>query len=269
MQKVFIYNIHGFEMIFITGDVHSKNMGGWEQEKMGSEVKASIKYLDILKKNKLKSTLFINGICLDQEKQDIDELLKYDAELGGHTYNNFDGLDIFRGFIYRKIWKCIYGPKYYQKKDIKKTKQAFNRVGLKMTSWRTHAFGSNDYTFEVLKQSGVTHVSDLLGEQIPFEKNGIIHMPLNIPVDQNTIAYGFFAPENRDSFASCTKGRISPEEWFDILKKRVEKNEKEKKDSIILIHPATMAALDNFALFEKVAKFLSKYKSEKISNFNP
>jgi hypothetical protein len=74
-------------------------------------------------------------------------------------------------------------------------------------------------------------------------------------------------PENRNSFASCVKGRINAEEWFEILKKRIQHNEKKKVDSILLIHPETMAALDNFKLFEQIAEFLSKYKSEKISEF--
>ncbi|MDD5023454.1 MAG: polysaccharide deacetylase family protein, partial [Candidatus ainarchaeum sp.] len=76
-------------MIILTGDVHSQTMGGWEQEKIGSEILASKKYLEILKKNQIKATLFINGICLHNpgEKMKMRELLTYDVELGGHTYN--------------------------------------------------------------------------------------------------------------------------------------------------------------------------------------
>jgi hypothetical protein len=111
----------------------------------------------------------------------------------------------------------------------------------------------------------VRYISDLLGDIKSFESNGIIHVPINLPVDQNTIAYGELKPENREPFASCTKGRIEPEEWFEILKKRVKENEKKKIPSVILIHPATMAYLDDFKLFEEIAKFLSKYKSKKIS----
>jgi len=106
----------------------------------------------------------------------------------------------------------------------------------------------------------------LLGNIKPFYDQ-VIHLPINIPVDQNTLSYGILSPENRCPFASCTKGRIFPEEWFEILKKRVIENEKNKIDSIILIHPATMATLDNFKLFKKVAEFLSTYKCAKISEF--
>lgn len=136
-----------------------------------------------------------------------------------------------------------------------------------MTSWRTHAFGSNDKTFSILASQGVRYVSDLLGNTKPYEKEGIMHLPINIPVDQNTLAYGILRPENRDPFASCTKGRIKPEEWLEIIKKRVENNEKKGIPSVLLVHPATMAYLDNFETFEKLAKFLSKYKSFKISDF--
>ena len=254
-------------MIFITGDVHSKTMGGWEQEKIGSEVIASERYLEILSKHKLSCTLFLNGECLENEKDNVRKLLDYDVEFGGHTYNNFGGANIFKSYFNRRKFGCIYGSEKTQKKDIQKTKKSFEKLGLKMQSWRTHAFGSNDKTFELLKNEGVKYVSDLLGDTRPFEKEGIIHLPINIPVDQNTIVYGVLSPSNRNPFASCTKGRISPEEWFEILKKRVKENEKKKTESVILIHPATMKALDDFGLFEKIAKFLSGYKSKKISEF--
>jgi hypothetical protein len=256
-------------MIILTGDVHSQNLRSWEQKRIGSEIKAAETYLKILKKHNLSCTLFINGKCLDNkdEKEQVKKLLGYDVELGGHTYDNFSGMGIFRSYIYRKIFGCIYGSARFQKKDIKKTKKAFEKFGLKMLSWRTHAFGSNNQTFKILGQEGVKYISDLTGEIEPFSSEGVIHLPINISVDQNTIAYGILKPENRDPFASCVRGRIKPEEWFEILKKRVEENEKKKQASILLIHPATMAVLDNFALFEKITKFLSEYKAIKISEF--
>jgi peptidoglycan/xylan/chitin deacetylase (PgdA/CDA1 family) len=251
-------------MIYLTGDVHSYKMGGWEQKIGGSEVNNAKRYLEILKKYHLSCTLFVNGICLVDEKNGIKELLNFDVELGGHTYNNFGKMNIIKSYLNRKIFGCIYGSETFQKKDIKKTKKAFENFGIKMDSWRTHAFGSNEKTFGILKKEGVEYVSDLVGDIKPFNR-GIIHVPINIPVDQNTISYGELKTENRNPFASCIKGRLKPEEWFEILKKRIQYNEKNKIDSIILIHPETMAVLDNFKLFEKIAEFLSKYKSSKIS----
>jgi len=254
-------------MIYITGDVHSSKMKGWEQKQAGSEIKAAKRYLQILEKYKLKSTLFINGICLEENWEEIKDFLNYDIEIGGHTYNNFGKMNIFKSYINRKLFRCIYGSKNFQSKDINLTKKIFEKRGLKMDSWRTHAFGSNEITFHLLKNKGVKYVSDLVGEIKPFQKEGIIHLPINIPVDGNTIAYGEFKPENRNPFASCAKGRISPEEWFEILKKRIMNNEKNKTDSILLIHPITMEVLDHFLLFEDIAKFLSKYSSRIISEF--
>jgi len=255
-------------MIYLTGDVHTKDMGGWEQEKIGSELIAAKKYLEILKRYKIPCTLFINGKCFEEEIEEVKELLGYDMEFGGHTYNNFGKLGIVKSYLYRKFFGCVYGSKKYQTKDIFKTKKNFEKNGLKMISWRTHAFGSNDDTFKILEKAGVKYVSDLVGEIKPFQKGDLIHLPINIPVDGNTIAYGELSPKNRNPFASCTKGRISKEEWFEILKKRIINNEKNKIDSILLIHPATMAAVDNFELFEQIAKFISKYKSAKMSQFS-
>lgn len=254
-------------MIFLTGDVHSKSMGGWEQEKFGCEISAAERYLEILKKSKIVCTLFINGECLDNEKGKVRKLLEYDVEIGGHTYDNFGKMNIFKSYKNRKIYGCIYGSYKFQRKDIQKTKNAFEKFGLKMNSWRTHAFGSNEKTFKLLAEEGIKSVSDLTGKIKPFEKGGLVHLPINIPVDNNTFSYDSLSPENRDPFASCTKGRISVEEWFEILKKRVRENEKKKIPSIILLHPLTMAAVDDFKLFEKIAKFLSKYESKKISEF--
>jgi hypothetical protein len=204
---------------------------------------------------------------LDKERESFKELLNFNAEFGGHTYNNFNRRGKIRGYLDRKIFGCIYGSENFQRKDIKKTKNAFKKLNLKMISWRTHAFGSNEKTFRILSEEGINYVSDFTGDIKPFKRK-IIHIPINIPVDQNTIKYGKLKPENRNPFASCVKGRISAEEWFEILKKRVIHNEKNKIDSVILIHPATMAILDDFKLFEEVAKFLSKYKSAKISEIN-
>ncbi len=254
-------------MIILTGDVHSRRLDTWEQRKIGSEIRASERYLEILKKNKLKCTLFINGICLDnpKEREEVKKLLNYDVELGGHTYDNFGRMNKLKSYLYQRFYGGLYGSYNFQKKDIERTRRAFERMGLKMNSWRTHAFGSNKKTFKILKRENVKYVSDLLGNIKPFESEGIIHLPINIPVDQNTISYGELKPENRMPSASCTKGRITPEEWFEILKKRIERNEKNKIISVLLIHPATMAYLDNFELFEKIAKFLSIYESKKIS----
>jgi len=254
-------------MIYITGDVHAKMKENWEQEKAGGELDAAKKYLEILKKNKLSSTLFINGKCLDESSSKIKELLKYDVELGGHTYDNFGNLTLIRSYINRKFFGCVYGSKRFQRKDIKKTKKAFENFGLKMESWRTHAFNSNKTTFRILRENNVRYVSDLIGDTKPNENAGIIHVPINIPVDVTTIAYGETRPENRNPFASCTKGRIKAEEWFEIIKKRVIDNEKKKIPSVLLIHPITMAVLDDFKLFELITKFLSIYKSGKILEF--
>jgi len=254
-------------MIYLTGDVHTSIPKHWEQIKSGDEIDAAEKYLKIIKTHKIKSTLFINGKCLDENPEKIKRLLKYDVELGGHTYDNFGRISPFKNYIRRKIYGCVYGSVAFQKKDVQKTKKAFKRLGIKMTSWRTHAFASNNKTFKIIFLGGVKYVSDLLGDIKPHEKKGIIHIPINLPVDVNTISYGETRPENRNPFASCVKGRIKPEEWFEILKKRITENEKNKVDSILLIHPITMAVLDDFRLFEEIAHFLSKYKSAKISEF--
>ena len=257
--------IESKKMIYLTGDVHTKILNHWEQKIAGSEIDAAKKYLEILKKYNLSSTLFINGKCLDENPSKIRELLNYNVELGGHTYDNFGKMNIIKSYIYRKVWGSVYGPKSYQKKDIKRTKKSFEKFGLKMLSWRTHAFNSSEKTFKILKDEEIRYISDLTGDIKPFEKEGIIHIPINLPIDQNTIAYGILKPESTNPFASCTKSRIKPEEWAEIVKKRIIKNEKEEIPSVLLIHPITMAVLDNFELFEELVKFLSRYKTRKIS----
>lgn len=251
-------------MIIITGDVHTKIQGSWEQGEKGSELICAEQYLAILKKYKLSSTLFINGKCLDQNPDQVKKLLNFNVELGGHTYENFGNMGLVRSYINRKLFGCVYGSSFYQKKDIKKTKLAFSRLGLSMTSWRTHAFSSNNNTFNLLRKAGVKYISDLFGEP-PFEQSGIIHVPITMPPDNNALEYGPNTPKNRDPFIGNTKGRIKPEEWFELIKKRVISNEKQKKISVFLMHPVTMANINNFQLFEKVCKFLSNYKSIKIS----
>jgi peptidoglycan/xylan/chitin deacetylase (PgdA/CDA1 family) len=247
-------------MIFITGDVHSKKQHNWEQKEHGPNVKTALEFLKILENYKIKSTLLINGICLDEEAEDVKKLLDYKVELGGHTYDSFGKMNIFKSYIYRKLYGCVYGPKRYQKKDIIKTKKAFEKMGLKMLSWRTHCYSSNETTFRLLKEHGVRYVTDLLGERQPFEKNRLIHLPINTPPDENTMALGPLKPENRNPFAGCTKGRIRPSEWIEIVKKRITENEKQNKDSVLLLHPSTMAYVENYKLLKELAKFIRKNK---------
>jgi peptidoglycan/xylan/chitin deacetylase (PgdA/CDA1 family) len=254
-------------MIYLTGDVHTKIPEHWEQKIAGNELDAAKEYLEILKKYKISCTLFLNGKCLDEEPEKVKELLNYNIEIGGHTYDNFGKMSPVKSYINRKIFGCVYGSLKYQKRDIEKTKESLENINLEMKSWRTHAFASNDKTFKILKAEGVKYISDLFEEK-PFEKDGIIHMALNIPDDVDTIAYGQTKPESRNPFASCTKGRINAKEWFEILKKRINYNEKNKIPSVILIHPITMKVLDNFKLFEDVVKFLKKYECKKISEYS-
>lgn len=256
-------------MIYITGDVHSGLFPTWETKKHGPNIKTALEYVKILQKNKLTCTLFLNGICLDLEKEGVKKLLEYDIEIGGHTYENFGNKKVnkVKSYIYRKLYGCVYGSRSFQRKDIYKTKKAFENYGLDMTSWRTHSFASNKHTFDLLRHYGVKVVSDLLGNTKPFVDRGLIHVPINIPVDNNTIAYGPNVPESRNPFAGCTKGRIRPNEWLEIVKKRVVENEKNGIDSLMLLHPATMAYLDDFKTFTELVKFLSKYKSGKVSEF--
>lgn len=254
-------------MIFVTGDVHSKALFNWEQAGIGSNVETAFHYLEILKKYKISSTLFINGICLKEESEGVKKLVQFDVELGGHTYNNFGKMHLIKSFFNRKLFGCVYGPSIYQRYDIKKTRKAFEDFKLNMTSWRTHAYASNNNTFKLLQKENVKFVSDLVGEQTPFSTKEITHLPINIPPDQNTIAYGPLCPKNRDPFASCTKGRIKPKEWLEIVKKRVEENEKKSIPSILLLHPATMAYIENYKLFEELCKFLSQFESKKVSEF--
>ena len=112
-------------MIYLTGDVHTKIPGHWEQKIAGKEIDSAKKYLEILRKYNLSSTLFINGKCLEEDEEKVRELKKYNVEIGGHTYDNFGKMGSIKSYIYRKIWGCIYGSESYQKRDIQKTKRAF------------------------------------------------------------------------------------------------------------------------------------------------
>ena len=258
-------------MIYLTGDIHTKIPGYWEQEQGGSEMDAGIKYLEILKKYNIKCTLFVNGKCFVNddggEKDKISKLLGYDVELGGHTYDNFGRMNVIRSFINRRKYGCVYGSNKYQEKDISLTRELFEKFGLIMKSWRTHAFSSNNDTFRILKENNVRYVSDLIGMIKPFKENGLIHMPINIPVDVVAVSYGKYNVSNKDPFASCVKGRIEKEEWFEIIKNRVKENEKNNVDSVLLIHPISMKVMDNFELFEEIVRFLSEYKSGKIGEY--
>ena len=80
-----------------------------------------------LKKYQISCTLFINGKCLETETGDVKKLLEFDVELGGHTYDNFGKMNIFKSYINRKLYGCVYGSARFQRSDILRTKRAFEK----------------------------------------------------------------------------------------------------------------------------------------------
>jgi len=64
-------------MIYITGDVHSRIEGNWEQGELESELDNSIKYLKVLKKHRLSCTLFVNGVLLKKSRKFLVMMLKW------------------------------------------------------------------------------------------------------------------------------------------------------------------------------------------------
>jgi peptidoglycan/xylan/chitin deacetylase (PgdA/CDA1 family) len=240
--------------VFITGDVHHY-IGNSEDERF--EYKYAKHYLQILKKYKASSTLFVTGKCIDSYPNFWMWIIKhFDVELGGHTYN------AFQHEFFHKTWYRLtgreYGPWLYQWWDINRTLKAYQRIGIKLMSWRTHAYAGDNITYRILSSKGIKVVSDRFADKFQvFKENDIIHVPITTYPD--------------DEIFTCTfSNSLTEKEIIEEQTKKVEesiiKKIDAKEDMVIQLHPNSMKVL-NFSLLRRVVSALkhSGYTFHKIS----
>ena len=159
-------------VICLTGDVHHSSLGNLEQNFISSsEARIAIKYLEIAQKYDLKVTLFITGKTFKDDWEDVKELLEFNnLEIGVHTWSALRPIWLHK--VFKLLTNSVYGPRFYQKMDIRKTIHIIEeKTGQRPVSWRTHSYASDYNTLDILEMKGISIISDEVNANSFYPKN--------------------------------------------------------------------------------------------------
>lgn len=287
-------------MIVVTGDVHDMEMGGLDQKFLKSknmtELDCAVKYSEIAAQYAVPVTLYLTGKSVKNETDKCRTLSRNTfVDLGGHTYNALQPNLLH--LLFKSLFGSYYGPFFYQKSDILKTITTFrSELDINIKVWRTHAYKSDLKTYEILgKYTEIESISDEVGPSKQMKNiSGLISVPINTIPDHEHLYHGAFTREYIENdqkrreklflefnISSSTRllkeitkkvlrvktplrpfgeKHYEPVEWFNVLKKQIDENERRNEVSTVLLHPACMEILDEMALLKEVFQFLRQYK---------
>lgn len=260
-------------MICMTGDVHHE-MGTLGQSFLEtSEARVAKEYVDIAQQYDIKTTLFVTGKAFKENGKTLREVANRNCvEIGGHTWN------ALRPKFLHNLFKIIigskYGPKVYQKFDIKRTLNIIKeKTGERPISWRTHSYASNKATIRVLKQEEVKVISDEVNnEKICPERvnERILSLPINVMPDHEHVYYGARTKEHvenaikngwSDSFTSAS---FTIGQYKQIIMRQIREIERKGGIATVLLHPFTMKIADDFATFKEICEWIKEKKYRTI-----
>lgn len=255
-------------MICLTADVHHMSMNGDDQKYLrGTEVDAAQRYIGIIANYEIKTTLFLTGKCVLEEKEKIRNLLSIsNLELGSHTYRAFSPR-----FPYRLSYRLLNrknGPRFFQKYEIEKALSVFRtELNYHIVSWRDHAYRYDRNTPDLLKEAGIKYFSDIASPHYvePFLKGELFYVPINVLPDHDYVYHGGRQPGafNEDILmktAFQTRAMYA-KKWLVEVKEQIEKIVKAGGLATILAHPSCMEICDDFITFEMLCRFISQYET--------
>jgi hypothetical protein len=230
-------------VIYITGDCHHYLRDHPIQKK---EPIFAEEWVRILCEFGLVGTLFVTGKCIIENKQIWEKIAKSEfVELGGHTYYALRDL-IGKGikFLWEKLdMELNWLSSLYWKNDVRLLLNAFQTIGVKPVSWRTHAYLEQKSLYKILRNKGFRVVSNkvLPGHKLaPYYENGLLHVPINVTTDD--IVWMFFIQ------------KMDVKVLRKILYKNIHKAVEARENICIQLHPVCMKLLDNFITFRKLIK---------------
>jgi len=266
----------GFIMICLTGDLHHNSLNTGNQRHCDiTEMQTAKKFLNILEKYNVKMTFFITGKSFQEEFADVKPIVFHPlVETGGHTYDAFEH-EIFHR-IWNKLTKNYNGPKWYQKKDVLKTKEIiYSYTGKEIQVWRNHMYMHGVNTEEILFDAGIKICSDGVCKNahlLQKHETGLYNLPINIIPDHEHLIHAERTPQWiehwqkrynwRDDFGSQS---YYINEWANMVLEQLKQNEKKGLLSNIIIHPITMYLCDKFEKVNEIIQYISTCKNIHMS----
>jgi hypothetical protein len=248
--------------IVLTGDVHQTIGSSDQRFTKRSEASLAVDYARIAGQHGLKVTLFFTGRAIVEDGKDAKPLLAMNnVEIGGH------GWDALRPRWWHRLLSGLtgspHGPQWLQRRMIERTcatLESFTRQPLR--SWRNHAYRHDQHTAHLLSEVGIVVWSDQVQLERPgpfADQNDILILPINTLPDHENMYHGARTPR---TVAQEGRGRsYPPSEWRERVSARIEAILDEGGIATILAHPICMQVADEFATFNKLGKFLSRYPS--------
>lgn len=250
-------------MICLTGDVHHMSLKPRHQEMedgLVSEVDCLKTYLEITRRQDLKTTIFVTGKAVKEETNRLRSLIDSRVEVGGHTYSAFRPRILYG--LASRFLKLSNGPSRLQEWDIGRTVKAIqDRLGIRIRTWRNHAYRHDRNTNRLLHHHGIQVVSDEVrpGARLqPLSHDGVVEVPINTTADHENMPH------------SClTDHPLTSDAWVDRVMNEVRLLDSMGSTAVILAHPSCMYVEDRFEGFERLCAFLADYKSVFMSKVFP
>ena len=231
-----------------------------------TEVEAAIEYAEIAADYNVPVTLFVTGKAAIEEPDRVERLAAMDnVEIGGHNYWAFDT-------PVHSAWRALEkvtggqigswnGPRAFQKYEIRRTIEVLTERGADVMSWRNHAYRHDQYTAELLVDTGITHFSDAVGPEERIRQDGELHVvPVNTPPDHEHVYHAFRTPESEavDRFHGPFGGEsVSVEEWIEWVLDQCETIRNLGGVATVLAHPACLQLADALETFRSLCESLS------------
>lgn len=264
-------------VVCLTGDVHHTSLRTGDQSALDiGEPETALRYSRIALSEDVKATLFITGRTADENPDIVASLSENDdIEVGGHNYGAFTVPAIPYSSLLFRLYESTIGdicPQWLQEHGIKKTIRRLEAVGgSPVVSWRDHGFKNDSHTYELLSKSGINFVSDKRSPDRthPYYtgKEALTEIPINVPPDHDHIEHGQLdIPVGwSDPFSSEV---YNADEWLERVLSAVEQIDRAGGVATILAHPACMALVDEFDVFERLCTRLADYETIHVRDAN-
>jgi peptidoglycan/xylan/chitin deacetylase (PgdA/CDA1 family) len=241
--------------VCLTGDVHHTSLETRDQAYMDrTEVEAAVEYAEVAGHYDVPVTLFVTGKAAKEEPEGVRRLAAMDhVEIGGHNYWAF-GTPLHA--LFRGVTASWNGPRRFQGWEIRRTVRAFEVLGVRIRSWRDHAYRHDGNTAELLSRAGITHFSDEVAPEGDVRTEaGLTVVPVNTPPDHEHVYHAFRTPEfvREDDFGGPfgTESR-AVSEWVEWVREHLAAHDRAGRVATVLAHPSCMWLADGLEAFERL-----------------
>ncbi len=258
-------------MICLTGDVHHASLITNDQQHIPdpdlTEIRITERYVQLLERYGVKSTLYVCGRCFTEEWDDLEPIVTHPlVEVGGHMFNARFPRECFD--VYGEQTGLWNGPRWYQDWDIRRNVEAVREhTGYTLVSWRAHSYKVDSNTYELLASHGIRLVSDAVERGTVWPRrneHGLISHPMNTIPDHDHLYHAhrteaYVEEANRKGYGADQFGAVSYTigDWADLVIDQALAIDRKGGVATILAHPLCMHLADGFSVFERVLERLA------------